>query len=78
MTAWAARFGAVLIFGALAFGGAATATLVGSGNPTGRWATPGAIQAIILSHRLDVGECRLEDRTEIDYAAVLKRETQRV
>lgn len=57
MTAWAARFGAALIFGALAFGGAATATLVGSENPTGRWATPGAIQAIILSHRLDVDEC---------------------
>ena len=36
---------------------AATATPVGSENPTGRWATPAAIQAIILSQRLDVDEC---------------------
>ena len=57
MTACAARFGAALIVSALAFGGAATAALVGSGNPTGRWATPGAVQAIILSHRLDVDDC---------------------
>ena len=31
------------------------AALVGGGNPNGRWATPRAIQAIILAHRLDVG-----------------------
>ena len=59
MTARAARHGTALLLGALAFGGAATAALVGGGNPNGRWATPGAIHAIILSlagnHRLGLG-----------------------
>jgi hypothetical protein len=59
MTARSARFAAALLVGALAFGGVATSALVGSGNPTGRWATPGAIRTIILSpagdDRLGVG-----------------------
>jgi hypothetical protein len=49
---------AALLFGvAFAVAGAATAALVRSGNPTGRWATPSAVQAIIQSGRLGVGEC---------------------
>jgi hypothetical protein len=55
MTAWAARLAAASLLAALALGGAATAALVGGGNPNGRWATPTAIQASILSHLLDVG-----------------------
>lgn len=54
ITALAGVLVAVLL-GAPAFGGAATAALDGSGNPNGRWATEGAIEANIVSHRLDVG-----------------------
>jgi len=54
-----ARLAGALLLGALAFGGVASSALVGSGNPTGRWATPGAIRTIILSlagdDRLGVG-----------------------
>jgi hypothetical protein len=55
LTAWAARLGTVLLLGVLALGSAATAARVGGGNPNGRWATPAAIQAIILTHQLGVG-----------------------
>lgn len=51
------RLGIALLVSAFGVAGAATAALVGSGNPTGRWATPTAIRAAILSRRLDVGEC---------------------
>jgi hypothetical protein len=52
------RFVTALLLGiALAVAGAATAVLVGSGNPTGQWATPSVVQAIIQSEKLDVGEC---------------------
>jgi hypothetical protein len=52
-----ARLGIALAVVALAVAGAATAALVGSVNPTGRWATPTAVQKLILSHKLDVREC---------------------
>lgn len=42
---------------AVALSGVATAALVGSGNPTGQWSTPSAVQAIIQSGKLDVAEC---------------------
>ena len=47
----------MLLLVALAFAGAATGAVVSSGNPTGRWATPTAIQSIVLSSRLGVGLC---------------------
>lgn len=37
--------------------GAATAVLVGSGNPTGQWATPSVVQGVIQSEKLVVGKC---------------------
>ena len=52
-----ARLGIGLLLVVLAVAGVSTAALVGSGNPAGRWATPRAIQAIVLSHKLHVGEC---------------------
>ena len=58
MTA-SARLAASLLMGGLALGGAATATPTRSGNPSGRWATPEAVRAIILSlagdSRINVG-----------------------
>ena len=42
---------------ALAATAVAAAGLLGGGNPTGRWATPSAVQTLILSHKLAVGEC---------------------
>jgi hypothetical protein len=51
------RFGIALLLVALGVAGAATAALVGSGNPTGRWATPRAVQAVILSREITIGEC---------------------
>jgi hypothetical protein len=41
----AVRFATALLLGALALAGATTAALVGSGNPTGQWATPSAVRA---------------------------------
>src|SRR4051794_8116536 len=52
-----AGLGFALLVVALAVAGVSAAALVRSGNPTGRWATPRAVQAIILSHKLQVGEC---------------------
>jgi hypothetical protein len=46
-----------LLLIALGLAGAATAAVPGSGNPTGQWATPRAVQTVILSHRLGVGQC---------------------
>ena len=46
-----------LLLVALAVAGAATAAVVGSGNPTGQWATPKAVQAVILSRGLGLTEC---------------------
>ncbi len=58
MTARSARLAAALLLAALAFGGVATSALIRSRNPTGQWATPAAVQTIILSlaggHRLVV------------------------
>src|SRR5262245_42407910 len=43
---------------ALALAGATTAAaVVGSGNPTGQWATPEAVQSVVLSHGLGVAVC---------------------
>jgi hypothetical protein len=51
------RFRIALLLVALAVAGAATAAAVGSGNPTGQWATPKMVQAVILSSALGIGEC---------------------
>ena len=52
-----ARLAIALLIVAHAVAGAATAALVGSGNPTGQWATPRAVQTIMLSRGLDIGQC---------------------
>ena len=46
-----------LLLSALAIAGAASGAVLGSGNPTGKWATPQAAQAVILSRTIEVGEC---------------------
>lgn len=51
------RFGIALLFAALAVVGVARGALVGSGNPSGQWATPRAVQAVILSRGIGLGEC---------------------
>ena len=47
---------ALLLF-ALAVAGVASSAVLGSGNPTGKWATPQAALAVILSRTIEVGEC---------------------
>jgi hypothetical protein len=47
----------VLPLFALAIASAASGAVLGSGNPTGQWATPQAAQAVILSRKIEVGEC---------------------
>jgi hypothetical protein len=51
------RFGIALLLVALAVAGTAAAAAVGSGNPTGHWATPKAVQAAILSRGVGLIEC---------------------
>jgi hypothetical protein len=51
------RFGIALLLVALGVAGAATAAVLGNGNPTGQWATPKAVQAVILSRGTDITEC---------------------
>ena len=52
-----ARFGIALLLVAFAVAGAATAAIVESGNPTGQWATPSAVHAVIRSRLIAVGQC---------------------
>ena len=51
------RFRIVLLLFALAVAGTASGSVLGSGNPTGQWATPKAAQAVILSRAIGVSEC---------------------
>lgn len=52
------RFRIALSVLAVAVAGAAAAAAVGSGNPTGQWATPAAVQSVILSRGVGLLECR--------------------
>jgi hypothetical protein len=51
------RFRIAVLLLPIAVVGAATAAVVGSGNPTGQWATPAAVQSVILSRGVGLLEC---------------------